>query len=80
LSGVEDVWKLCDKVKKALRQPIQIDGHELSISGSLGCVECPSNGDDEVTLLKHANEAMQQAKAAGGNTQFIYGSAAIPSH
>ncbi len=79
LAGDADIWQLCDKVTEALRQPMQIDGHELSLSGSLGCVECPRYGDDEVTLLKHADAAMVQAKAAGGNTQFIYGSAVIPS-
>lgn len=79
LAGDADIGQFCDKVAKALRQPMEIDGHELFISGSLGCVECPRDGDDEVTLLKHADAAMQQAKAAGGNTQFIYKSAVITS-
>ena len=78
LAGDKDTGDLCRKLIDALHQPMQTDGHELVVCGSLGCAEYPIHGDDEMVLLKCADAAMYQAKAAGGNTYTIYAASSTP--
>jgi diguanylate cyclase (GGDEF)-like protein len=74
LAGDTDIGRLCNKMIDALCLPIQVQGNEIFIGGSLGCAEYPNQGEDEVVLLKCADVAMYQAKAAGGNTYVVYDS------
>ncbi|WP_299697414.1 EAL domain-containing protein [Hydrocarboniphaga sp.] len=60
-----EVVAIVDKISKAIVMPIQIDSHELLIAASIGGSLFPGDGDDPVTLLKHADTAMYHAKAAG---------------
>lgn len=71
LSGRQHIGQVCDKMLAALTRPIETGSHVLHISGSIGCAEYPGHGDDEITLLRHADRAMYEAKAAGGNTYTI---------
>ena len=72
LAGSAQIEALCDKAIAILGQPMQIDGHKLQIGASFGCAEYPCHGEDENTLLNHADVAMYQAKALGGNTYTVY--------
>ncbi len=72
LRGANDIGLLCRKAIKALRQPILIDGQSRFISGSFGCAEHPKHGEDESTLLRNADKAMYQAKAAADSDYVIY--------
>jgi diguanylate cyclase (GGDEF)-like protein/PAS domain S-box-containing protein len=51
----------------ALEEPIMLAGHELFVSASIGISLYPSDGVDATTLLKHADNALYRAKAAGRN-------------
>ncbi|MGI9132368.1 MAG: diguanylate cyclase domain-containing protein [Rhodoferax sp.] len=73
LVGDENIAGFCAKAIRILTQPIESDGHQLSIGCSFGCAEYPRHGENEITLLVHADAAMYLAKAAGGNTYRIYG-------
>jgi diguanylate cyclase (GGDEF)-like protein/PAS domain S-box-containing protein len=53
------------KVLEAIRQPHNINGHELHITGSIGIVTYPDDGTDAETLMKKADTAMYHAKEAG---------------
>jgi diguanylate cyclase (GGDEF)-like protein len=55
------------KVRAQLEAPFVIDGHELSITASVGIAVHPGDGDDPETLLQHADIAMYRAKELGGN-------------
>lgn len=55
------------KLIQMLSTPIQIEGHELSTSVSIGIALYPEDGHDVDTLLKHADTAMYGAKAGGRN-------------
>jgi diguanylate cyclase (GGDEF)-like protein/PAS domain S-box-containing protein len=77
LAGDEDIRTLCDKTIAMLCEPMQFDGHEIYIGGSLGCAEYPRHGDDAQTLMLHADQAMYHAKSAGGNVCVIYNAAAL---
>jgi len=50
-----------------VRQPIDIQGKRIDLSASIGIAIYPSDGKDVATLLKHANAAVQLAKAQGRN-------------
>jgi diguanylate cyclase (GGDEF)-like protein len=49
-----------------------IDGHEHNISASIGMTVYPDDMSDINTLLKHADEAMYQAKLEGKNRYQTY--------
>ncbi len=49
----------------ALEQPVSVGGMELEIGGSIGIALAPLHGIEASVLLKRADEAMYQAKAAG---------------
>jgi len=75
----QDIALVADKVIHELLAPISIEGHDLNISASIGCALYPEHGEDEDTLLKHADTAMYQAKQAGGNGHAIYRPAPEPA-
>ncbi len=78
LVGETDSGSFCRKAIDALCQPMQVEGRQFVIGGSFGCAEFPNHGDDEVVLMKCADAAMYQAKAAGGNTYAIYDAGVTP--
>jgi diguanylate cyclase (GGDEF)-like protein len=65
LSGSEIALGLAEKIRQTIRQSFSLNGHELSISCSLGVAVYPEDGRDEITLTKSADEAMYRAKEDG---------------
>ncbi len=63
---------IAEKVRAALRQPFELDGLHLSISASLGVALYPDDGEDETTLMRHADQAMYRAKQAGRDGIRVY--------
>jgi c-di-GMP-specific phosphodiesterase len=57
-----------DKILQTLSQPTDIPAFALSLSASIGISIFSDNGNDLETLLKYAETAMYQAKAAGRAT------------
>ena len=55
------------KITSALGEIYHIDGHDLMVTSSIGISIFPADGEDAETLLKHADEAMYQAKRSGRN-------------
>lgn len=51
-------------IQKQIMQIMEIDGHELDVSCSIGIAIYPQHGQDAETLLRHADAAMYQAKRA----------------
>ena len=56
------------KILDALKQPYQLDGSEVSCTGSIGITLFGEHNDDNVEALKRAEMAMYQAKTQGRNT------------
>lgn len=69
------VANVAGKLVGALAQPFEIAGHTLHIGASVGISRFPDDGDDVITLVKLADTAMYQAKAAGRNSFQFYSSA-----
>lgn len=54
--------KICD----AIDEPFVVDGEQVSIGISVGVALWSEHGRDRITLLRHADGAMYEAKRAGG--------------
>jgi diguanylate cyclase (GGDEF)-like protein/PAS domain S-box-containing protein len=63
---------VAQKLLLLARQPHQIDGHELTITPSIGIALFPSDGSDYGSLAKCADAAMYLAKQGGRNTSCFY--------
>lgn len=57
-----DIAKL---ITSTLAKPIEISGHQLHVSTSIGIAVFPDDGAEAMNLLKHADISMYQAKEAG---------------
>ena len=71
LGVVEDeraIATMASKVMEQLAPAFNLQSMAVHASGSLGISVSPRDGDALETLLKHADLAMYQAKAAGRNT------------
>ena len=62
VSQASDAAIIAEKILTAIAEPIFIQGHELSISVSLGITIYPDNGEDAAALIKRADEAMYISK------------------
>lgn len=62
LATVEDACLLAQKIVDALRSPVMVAEHALSVGISIGIALCPTHGLDQTTLLAHADQAMYQSK------------------
>jgi diguanylate cyclase (GGDEF)-like protein len=57
--------QLLERLRQALAQPYFVDGYAHKISVSIGITIYPIDDADLDTLLRHADQAMYQAKLAG---------------
>lgn len=63
----EEIGEVADRVLAALRQPVDLRGHQLTVTPSIGIALYPEHGSDGETLVKHADVAMYKAKEDGRN-------------
>jgi diguanylate cyclase (GGDEF)-like protein/PAS domain S-box-containing protein len=66
-TGPEYVRQLMDKMLASVAQPWIIEQGEFLVSCSIGVALHPDDGDEALTLLKHADSAMYRAKDSGRN-------------
>ncbi|KQQ88907.1 diguanylate cyclase [Massilia sp. Leaf139] len=64
---LEECGAIGDKIIEVLGAPVRFEGHSLHISPSIGICVYPDDGGDVDLLMRHADAAMYQAKAAGRN-------------
>ncbi|MDR6891015.1 MULTISPECIES: putative bifunctional diguanylate cyclase/phosphodiesterase, partial [Variovorax] len=55
-----------------IARPVQVDGHEVQVTGSLGVATYPADGADADALLMNAEAAMYRAKSSGRNNFQFY--------
>ncbi len=72
LHHVNDIGVISNKILEELSQPFDCEGHEILITASIGISIFPSDGTDKVSLSKHADTAMYQAKDLGRNNFQFY--------
>lgn len=62
-----EIIKVAEKILKCLDHHLELDGHEVFTTASIGIVIYPEDGQNSDTLLKHADMAMYAAKEKGRN-------------
>jgi diguanylate cyclase (GGDEF)-like protein/PAS domain S-box-containing protein len=72
IDSAQTALLVAEKIRQALSQPFEIDGHSLRISSSIGIAIYPEHGSDEKTLLKNADTAMYMAKQKGRNAAIFF--------
>lgn len=72
LSNVDEMDAMLTRVHDAIVRPYQLSCGELTLSASIGVALFPLNDNDPDTLLRHADQAMYQAKQAGGHTYSLF--------
>ena len=65
LDRSRDVTHLASKVLKAIAQPFQVEGGEVTVSASVGVALSSDSGNDSARLVKCADMAMFRAKKQG---------------
>ncbi len=74
LTGIEQadaIVKVAHKLLAALQPPFTVNGHELTVSASVGVAVYPNDGDEPGVLVKNADTALGRAKELGrGHVQF----------
>jgi diguanylate cyclase (GGDEF)-like protein len=71
-SSTEGATLLAERVGKALGDPFRIDGHDLTVSASIGVVVDIAGQTDADSLLRNADLAMYRAKLDGVGQHAMY--------
>jgi diguanylate cyclase (GGDEF)-like protein len=70
--SARDAAAVAQKILAAIAQPVTLNGHELSITASMGLTIFPDDGATIRDLLKHGDTAMYRAKRHGGDGYRFY--------
>ncbi len=65
---LKGVTELARRLLAALARPVEVEGRELRVTGSLGVAVYPSGGARAKDLLRQADLALYKAKNHGGNS------------
>ncbi|MDN2678331.1 EAL domain-containing protein [Janthinobacterium sp. SUN176] len=63
--GAQHAVGVVHKVREAMRKPFDLQGHEVTVTVSIGISVYPDDGVDADTLIQYADTAMYRAKEAG---------------
>lgn len=74
-SGEAELAAAESAIRSALDAPVQLQGHSLRVTASMGAGLHPRDGEDFDTLLRSTDLALQAAKQAGRNTLARYNAA-----
>jgi len=61
-----------DRIAAALERPFEVSGAQFHVGASIGVALLPEHADDPESLFTCADQAMYQAKRAGGGTVAFY--------
>ncbi len=74
LASDDDAIVVAQRIQNTLSEPFNYYGYEFVVTPSIGISIYPRHGEDTDSLLKNADTAMYQAKAAGRNNTKMYSS------
>ena len=72
IAAIENAVAIAEKILKALQEPFEIEGHAINISCSIGIAVFPDHGEDELTLIKNADDAMYFSKSNGRSCVTVF--------
>ncbi len=67
--------EVAERMHDVLRQAVEIEGHALSVTASIGIAVSPTDASRADDLLACASRALDEARTAGGNMTRFYSSA-----
>jgi diguanylate cyclase (GGDEF)-like protein/PAS domain S-box-containing protein len=67
LQDRRDAAVVAEKIQKAMLLPFRLDGHDVTVTASIGISLQPDDASDTETLLKYADTAMHEAGKSGGD-------------
>lgn len=67
-----DVLHVANRILHALQEPWNVGGHVLDLTSSIGIALYPKDGVTRRELLKHADQALYEAKKCGRNSFKTY--------
>jgi len=70
--GQKGATAVVNKVREVLRDPFQLNGHEIPVTASIGITLYPDDDTDPDTLIKYADTAMYRAKQAGRDSYSFF--------
>ena len=74
MTSAADAAPIARKILDALAAPAVVGPHPVTLKASIGVAVYPDDGADAVTLIRHADAAMYQAKRRGaGGFEFYQG-------
>lgn len=68
VTSAVEVEAVADRILAQLRMPLEIEGHSLYVSASIGVAVYPEDGEEYGQLLQAADSSMYAAKRAGRGT------------
>jgi len=74
LESEKDITLLAKKIITSFNEPFKFGSNQITANTSIGIALCPIHGHDPDELLRHADLALYQAKAAGRNNFKFYDS------
>jgi len=74
ITDIKSAAVAAERVLAALSKPVNLEGHELVITPSIGITIAPDDSDNVEGLLRHADTAMYHAKTTGKNRFQYYSS------
>jgi diguanylate cyclase (GGDEF)-like protein len=72
IEGPDAAVAVARKIREAMARPIEAQGHVATIDCSIGIALHPRHGDDEISLVNHADRAMYAAKREGGGRVAVF--------
>jgi len=72
ISDPRDAAAVAQRVLQAFSEPFLVEGQSLHMTASIGIATYPVDGEDAEALLRNADAAMHQAKAADRNSWSFY--------
>lgn len=72
VGGIEDAVSFARRLNKLLKTPIEVNGNNINMGGSIGVTICPDDASNSEELLRNADIAMYQAKDNGRNTTCFF--------
>jgi len=75
LHDIDDLSGIINKIARATDQPIDVNGHPVRVTASMGVSIYPYDATTSSALLQHAEQALHTAKETGGRKcEFFVGS------
>ncbi|NCA70244.1 MAG: EAL domain-containing protein [Sphingobacteriia bacterium] len=71
-SDQAELVKLCEHLLACCVEPFDLDGHQVTVSLSIGVAVYPRDGASGETLMRHADTALFEAKRAGRQTFRVF--------